>query len=105
MDALISVHHERTPVHLVYMHSLINGIEHKNHSIPHPTPMSTSERPGQHILEIEEVTTGASLSTGTSPTTERTKLLNPGIIRSQQESNPGPQVPLELLQPLGYRPS
>ena len=30
--------------------------------------MSTSERPRQQILEIDEVTTGALLSMGTSPT-------------------------------------
>jgi len=37
----------------------------------HPTPMSTSERLSRRLgLEIDEVTTGASLSTGTSSPTE-----------------------------------
>lgn len=41
--------------------------------------MSTSERLNQQILEIDEVTIGASLSTGISPTTERTLRLNSEI--------------------------
>ena len=36
-----------------------------------PLSMSTFERLSRQILEIDEVTTGASLSTDTSPTTER----------------------------------
>ena len=52
-------------------------------------------------LEIDEITTGASLSTGTSPTTESTTPLNPGINSEKYEHsyrvedlNPGGQVPL-----------
>jgi hypothetical protein len=51
-------------------------------------------------LEIYEVTTGASLSTGTSPTTESIAPLNPGINPGKYEHpcqvedlNPGGQVP------------
>jgi len=36
-----------------------------------PTPMSTSERLSRQIIEINEITIGASLSRGTSPTTEK----------------------------------
>jgi hypothetical protein len=43
----------------------------------------------RQILEIYEITTGASQSTRTSPTTERT-------------INPGPKVLLRLLEALGY---
>jgi hypothetical protein len=40
------------------------------------TPISTSEKTVLAHLEIDKVNTGASLSTGTSPTTESTTLLN-----------------------------
>jgi hypothetical protein len=43
------------------------------------------------------VTTGASLSTGTSPTTESTNTFKSREIRSHGESNPGPKVLPELL--------
>jgi len=39
-----------------------------------PTSMSTSERLNRLIFEIDEVTTGVSLSTDTAPTTERVSL-------------------------------
>ena len=45
----------------------------------HPTPMSTSERLSPAYLEVNEVTTDASLLTGTSPTTERIAPDNPEI--------------------------
>ena len=42
-------------------------------------PLWASSKTEPKILEIDEVTTGASLSTGTSPTTECTTPLNPRI--------------------------
>ena len=62
--------------------------------------MNTSERPSQLILNIDEVTTSAVLSTGTSPTTKRIAPLTSGIILEKcehqcrvKDSNPGGQVP------------
>jgi hypothetical protein len=57
-------------------------------------------------LEIHEVTTDASLSRGTSPTTESITPLNPGINPEKREHpcqveelNPGGQVPPQGTQP------
>jgi hypothetical protein len=57
-------------------------------------------------LEIHEVTTGTSLSTGTSPTTECIAPLNPRINLGKYEHpcqiedlNPGEQVPPRGTQP------
>ena len=44
-----------------------------------PYPYEHLQRSSRQILEIDEVTTCASLSTGTSPTTECTMPLNPRI--------------------------
>jgi hypothetical protein len=54
-------------------------------------------RPCRQILKIDEVTTGASLSTGTLPTTESTNAVKSWEIRSHGESNPGPEVLPRLL--------
>ena len=56
-----------------------------------PTPMSIfKDWAGKSILEIDEVITGASLSTGTSP-------VKSWKIRSYEKSNPEPKVILRLL--------
>jgi hypothetical protein len=49
-------------------------------------------RANLEILKIDEVTTGASLSTGTSSTTESTNAVKSWEIRSHEKSNPGPDV-------------
>nr|BAD69283.1 hypothetical protein [Oryza sativa Japonica Group] len=48
------------------------------HTHANPTPMSIFEDWPANSEEIDEVTTDASLSMGTSPTTESTTPLNPG---------------------------
>jgi hypothetical protein len=55
------------------------------------------QRHSQHtyswqILKIDEIITSASLSMGTSPTTESTNTVKSWEIRSHGESNPGPEV-------------
>jgi len=61
-------------------------------------------------LEIDEVTIGASLSMGTSPTTKRIVPLNPEINPEKCEHpcqagdlNSGGQVPLQWTQPVELR--
>jgi len=72
--------------------------------------MHSSKETGKIMLfflqEIDEVTTGASLSTGMSPTTERIASLNPGINPGKYEYpcqvgdlNPGGLVPPQGNQP------
>ena len=58
--------------------------------------MSTFKRLSRQILEIDEVTTGASLSTDTSPTTERIAPVKSWnkfrkIRTPVEDSNPGGQ--------------
>jgi hypothetical protein len=69
-----------------------------------PYPYEHLRRLCRQIPKIDEVTTGASLSTGTSPTTESTNAVKSWEIRSHRESNPGPKMLPRLLEPLGYRP-
>ena len=52
----------------VQMQTLTNTHTYPCEYTHDPTIMSTSERLCQRILEIDEVTTGTSLSTGISPT-------------------------------------
>ena len=49
------------------------------HMHANPTPMHAFERLGRLDLEIDEITIDASLSTGTSRTTESIARVNPGI--------------------------
>ena len=49
------------------------------HIHANPTPMHAFERLGRLDLEIDEITTDASLSIGTSPTTESIARVNPVI--------------------------
>ena len=61
-------HSKRTHTHTLWIH------------VRKPYPYDHLRRLSRQILEIDEVTTGASLSTGTSTTTECTMPLNPRIL-------------------------
>jgi hypothetical protein len=69
-----------------------------------PYPYKHLRRLCRQILKIDEVTTDASLSTGTPPTTESTNAVKSWEIRSHGESNPGPEV-LPGLHALSPGPS
>jgi hypothetical protein len=60
-------------------------------------PLGASSKTVPQILKIDKVTVGASLSTGTSPTTESTNAVKSWEIRSHGELNPGPEVLPGLL--------
>jgi hypothetical protein len=76
------------------------------HTYANPTPYKHLRMTEPADLGIHEVTTGASLSTGTSPTNESIAPLNPGINPEKCEHtcqvddlNLGGQVPPQETQP------
>jgi hypothetical protein len=62
-----------------------------------PYPYEHLRTLGWQILKIDEVTTGASLSAGTSHTNESTNVIKSWEIRFYWESNPGLEVLPKLL--------
>jgi hypothetical protein len=108
-----------THAHTLYLYENLTELDQQ---ISRLTPMNTRTHTlspwaplknwvGLANLEINEVTTGALLSTGTSPTTERIVPLNPGINPGKCEHpcqvgdlNPGGQVLPQGTQPAVHVP-
>jgi hypothetical protein len=87
-----------------HIHERLTPMNSCTHTLPLWAPLKNWV--GLANFEIVEVTTGTSLSMGTSPTTERIASLNPGINPEKythscqvENLNPDGQVPSQGTQP------